>query len=143
MRLLKYLCRRLCTTLASFRNVRSAISSAFSNLGGFILLRSSVATFRILPSPPAVKLTMLTAPPSSSLTTQPLTYPCSLSDTQTYFFEANSAAAAASAAVAPTLVALLPVPPGRSRPAAGLQFAPVFVRANCAMFADLALSASL
>lgn len=32
-----YLNLKLCTTLASFKNVRSAISSTLSNLGGFIL----------------------------------------------------------------------------------------------------------
>ncbi len=30
---LKYLCRKLCTTLASLRKVRSAMSSTLSNLG--------------------------------------------------------------------------------------------------------------
>lgn len=39
--------RRLCTTLASLRNVRSAISSTRSNFGGFILNKDSKGTLRI------------------------------------------------------------------------------------------------
>ena len=40
----KYLCRRLWRTLASFRYVKLAISSSFSNLGGFICWISSFLT---------------------------------------------------------------------------------------------------
>lgn len=42
-----YLSRRLWTTLASLRNVRSAMSSTRSNLGGFILLSAYRGTLRI------------------------------------------------------------------------------------------------
>jgi hypothetical protein len=41
-----YLRRRLCTTLASLRNVRSAMSAARSNFGGFILNSASKDTLR-------------------------------------------------------------------------------------------------
>lgn len=106
------------------------MSSTFSNLGGFIFDRSSVMTFRMLAS--VVKLTTETAPFCSSRTTHAERYPASLSGTQTYRFDANSAAAAASdAAAAPESIP----PLGRSKPAMGAVGARiVLVRAICAMF---------
>ena len=42
-----YLSLRLWTTLASFKNVKSAMSSTRSNLGGFILNKASNGTLLI------------------------------------------------------------------------------------------------
>jgi hypothetical protein len=42
-----YLSRKLCTTLASFKKVKSAMSSTRSNFGGFIFERAYSGSLRI------------------------------------------------------------------------------------------------